>query len=71
MNQNVIVKEYKFDKPPIQRIDSIIDDCVRDCHHKFFHTFDHICAYDINFTNSANNEPVNFRILDKSMVFFI
>ena len=41
-NQLTIVKEYEFDKPPIQKIDSLIDNSIRDCHHKFFHTFDHI-----------------------------
>ena len=43
MNENVIVKKYEFDEPHIQKIDSIIDNCFRDCHHKYFHTFDHIC----------------------------
>ena len=65
--ENVIVKEYEFDKPLIQKIDSIIDNCIRDCHNKYFHTFDHICEYNLNFTNIANNETVNFLISDKSM----
>ena len=34
MNKNVIVKEYEFDKPLIQKIDSINDKCIRDCHDK-------------------------------------
>ena len=29
-----IVKEYELDNPHIQKIDSIIDNCIRDCHHK-------------------------------------
>ena len=65
--ENVIVKEYEYDKPLIQKIDSIIDNCIRDCHNKYFHTFDHICEYDLNFTNTTNNETVNFTISDKSM----
>ena len=65
--ENVIVKEYEFDNPLIQKIDSIIDDCIRDCHNKYFHTFDHICEYNLNFTNTTNNESVNFTISDKSM----
>ena len=65
--ENVIVKEYEFDKPLIQKIDSIIDKCIRDCHNKYFHTFDHICEYNLNFTNITNNETVNFLISDKSM----
>ena len=65
--ENVIVKEYEIDNPLIQKIDSIIDNCIRDCHNKYFHTFDHICEYNLNFTNITNNETVNFLISDKSM----
>ena len=42
MNENAIVKKYEFDEPHIQNLDSIIDNCIRDCHIKYFHTFDHI-----------------------------
>ena len=65
--ENVIVKEYEIDNPLIQKIDSIIDNCIRDCHNKYFHTFDHICEYNLNFTNITNNETVNFLISDKRM----
>ena len=68
--ENVIVKEYEFDNPLIQNIDSIIDNCIRDCHKKYFHTFDHICEYNLNFTNTTNNETVNFTISDKSMSIY-
>ena len=70
MNENDIVKEYEFDKPLIQKIDSIIDDCIRDCHYNYFHTFDHICEYNLNFANTSNNETVNFTIYDKSMTSY-
>ena len=63
-NQLTIVKECEFDNPLIQKIDSLIDNSIRDCHIKYFHTFDHICEYDLNFTN---NETVNFTISDRSM----
>ena len=66
-NQLTIVKEYKFDNPLIQKIDSLIDISTRDCHNKNFHTFDHICEYDLNFTNIGNNESVNFTFSDRSM----
>ena len=66
-NQLTVVKEYEFDNAPIQKIDSLIDDSIRDCHHKYFHTFDHICEYDLNFTNITNNEIVNFTISDKRL----
>ena len=65
--ENVIVKEYEIDNPLIQKIDSIIDNCIRDCHNKYFHTFDLICEYNLNFTNITNNETVIFLISDKSM----
>ena len=64
-----LVKEYKFDNPLIQNIDSMIDNSIRDCHDKYFHTFDHICEYNLNFTNIINNESVNFTISDKCMGF--
>ena len=49
MNENVIVKEYESNNPHIQKIHSLIDNSIRDCHNKYFHTFDHICEYDLNF----------------------
>ena len=69
MNENelYVVKEYKFDSPLITKIYSIIDNCIKDCHNKYFHTFDHICEYNLNFTNITNNETVNFLISDKSL----
>ena len=66
-NQLTIVKEYEFDNPPITTIDSLIENSIRDCHHKYFHTFDHICEYNSNFTNTTNKKSVNFTISDKSM----
>ena len=66
-NENQLTVEDQFDNPLIQKIVSIIENSLRDCHNKYFHTFDHICVYDINFTNITNNETVNFTISDKSM----
>ena len=42
MNENrlTIVEEYEFDKPLILKIDSIIDEVIRDCLNKYVHTFD-------------------------------
>ena len=67
LNENVIVKEYEFKNPHVQKIDSLIDNSIRDCHNKYFHTSDHICEYDLNFTKIGNNETVNFTCSDKSM----
>ena len=69
-NENFIVKKYEFDNPLIQKIECIIDNCIRDCHDEYFYTFDHICVYDINFTNIARNETIIFAISDKSMGLF-
>ena len=69
-NQLHLVKEYNFVNPLIQQIDSKIDNSIRDCHNKYFHTFDHICEYDLNFTNILDNESVNFIISDKCMGMF-
>ena len=66
-NENVIIEEYEFDKPLIQKIDSIIGNCIRGCDKKDFHTFDHMCVYDINLTNINNIEIFNLTISGKSM----
>ena len=70
MNENVIVEEYEFDKPLIRKIDFIVDICFRDCHNEFFHTFDHICVHDINFTDFDNIETVNLTFSDKNMELY-
>ena len=64
-NKLFVVKEYEFESPLIQNIDSIIDKCYRDCHNKYYHTFKYECLYDLNFTND-NNESVNFTISGKN-----
>ena len=69
MNENVIFKEYQFDKPLIHKIDSIIDICIRDCHNKHFHTFEYKYEYDIKLTNVANNEKLSLKISDKKHDF--
>ena len=66
-NQLTIVKEYQFTQPLIQTIESLIDNSIRDCHDKYFHTFDHVCEHDLNFTKIPNNETVNSTISDESM----
>ena len=52
-NQLTIVKEYEFDNPLIQRVDSLIDNSIRDCYDKYFNTFQYKCSYDIKFTNNT------------------
>ena len=65
-NQLTIVKEYEFDNPLIQDIHSTNDNSIRDYHHKYFHTFNHIYEYNLNFTNTNINELVIFTILIKA-----
>ena len=66
-NKLSIVKEYEFDNPLIQNIDSIIDKCYKDCHYKYFHTFEYECVYNLNFTNNTNNEIVTLTISGKNL----
>ena len=61
------VKEYEFDKPLIQKIDSIIDNCYRYCYNKYYHTIEYKCEYDNKLTNIINNEKINITISGKSM----
>ena len=65
-NQLIIVKEYAFNNPLLQKVDFLIDNPLRDCHKKYFHTFDHICEYDIQLTNITNIETVHFTISENS-----
>ena len=48
MDDNIAVKEYEIDNPLIHKIDSLIDNSLRDYHNKYFHTFDHVCENDLN-----------------------
>ena len=69
-NQLTIVKEYEFDKPLIQKNDSITDNCYRDCYSKYYHKFEYKCEYDIRLTNVTNFEIINITFSDKSMGSF-
>ena len=39
-NQLFIVREYEFNKPVFQKIDSINHSCIRKCQNENFHTFE-------------------------------
>ena len=69
-NQLSVVKEHEYIKPLTHKIDSIMDNCIRDCHNRLFHTFEYKCAYDIQPTNVRNNEIFNLTISDKSIGLF-
>ena len=51
MNENelYLVKEYNFDKPLCNEMNSILDRCLRDCHNNYFHKYKYECIYDIQF----------------------
>ena len=66
MNENVLVKKYQFNNSLIQKIDSLIDNSIPDCHKKWFHTFDYICEYNLNFTYIIIDVSVNFTFSDKN-----
>ena len=72
MNQNqlTVVKEYEYDNPLIQNIDSIIDKCYIDCHKKYYHTFEYECLYNLNFSIVINNEIVTLTISGKSLSMY-
>ena len=70
INKNLIVEEYEFTTPHIQKIDSIYDNCIRDFHLNYFHTFDDVCASDNNLTNDGKNEIINLTISDKNMILY-
>ena len=66
-NQIYIVKEHKFDNPLITETDSIIDNCYRDCHREYLHTFKYESIYDNKLAKITNNKIINLTITDKSM----
>ena len=69
-NQLTIVKKYQFVKPLIHKTDSIIDNCYRDYHNEYIHTFECKCEYVIQLTDIRGNEIINITIPDKSMGLF-
>ena len=70
MNENVVVREFELDKPLDHKIDSVLDNCIRDCRNKYFHTFDHICVNDIKLTKFGNIELFNLTVSCKSMSLY-
>ena len=72
MNQNqlTIFEEYESDNPDIHEINYTIDNCIRDRHKKYFHTFEYKCVYDIKLTNIGNNETVNLTTSDTIMCLY-
>ena len=53
-----------------QKIDSLIDNSIKDCHKNCSHTIRNRLVYDIKFTNISNNEKLNSTISDKIMGWY-
>ena len=58
----LFLKKHKIIRPDLNKIDSIINNCVRDCYNKYFHTFENTCIYDID---TVNGDFVSGVISDK------
>ena len=69
-NELYVVKEYKFDNPPITEVDSIIDSCYGDCYTEYFHFFSYECIYDNKLRNITNIELINLTTSGKSMSLY-
>ena len=69
-NQLTIVIEDEFSKPLIHKIDSIIDNCYRNCHNKYYHIFENKCEYDSKLTNITDIEKIKMTVSDKSLKLY-
>ena len=69
-NQLTTVKRYEIVKPLIHKINSLIDNCFRDCHNKYYHTFEYKCEFDIQLTNIRINEMSKITLSDRNMSLF-
>ena len=69
-NQLTILKKYELFKSLLHKIDAIIDNCYRDSHNKYYHTFEKECVYDMKLTNITGNEINKLKIVDKCMGLF-
>ena len=62
------VKKYEFVNPEITQIYNILQDVVKDCKDKYFHTFEYICEYEINFERKTV-EVFHFKITNDFKLF--
>ena len=65
---SILVKIYEFDNPDNSEMFCIIDNCAREYHNKYFHSFTFKCIYDIEMTNG---DFVKGTISDKKLKNFI
>ena len=69
-NQLTIVEKYEIIKPLMHNIDSIIVNCYRDRHNKYYHTVEYKCEYGIQHTIVRNNQIISLTLSDESMGLF-
>ena len=50
------VKKCELNKPDIDEVIFVLRDTIKDCRHKFFHSFEYRCVYDIKYMDMDNFE---------------
>ena len=53
-----VARENEFIIPEVFTVIYILNDTIEDCRISFFHSFEHRCVYDIEFTLFENSEEV-------------
>ena len=68
--QLTIVEEYELFKPLIHKTNSLIDNCIRDCHNKYYHTFEYKCVNDAKLNKIRTSEIGILTIADEEMNYY-
>ena len=63
-NYTIVVKDYEFITPDINKMDYISNNCFTDCFYIYFHRFKFRCIYNIEMTNG---DSVNGKVSDKKL----
>ena len=66
-NELYLVKQHNFDKPLFTEIESLVESCLKDCYHKYFHKIKCKCIYDDKLINITDFETIYLTISRKSM----
>ena len=69
-NQITIFRKYEIIKPPIHKIDFIIDNGFRDCHNQYFHRFESKCVYGNKLTILLKLKEIFQQFVIKNMKLF-
>ena len=57
-----LVREYEFNNPDINNLDSIFKNLYQKCKDKFFYKFNRSCEYSLQFTDIRKNKLVNKKV---------